>query len=532
MGIDQLHAMTVGDLPREHRRSYPDRIAVVDGELRLTWPAFDDRVNRLAQALAADGVAAGDRILWLGQNSFRILECLCAAAKLGAMFCPANWRQSAAEVAFVVRDLDPALVVWQEAETGDVVRDARALLDTDVDADADGEPGGRARWVQHDAGSAEDPDGAPDGSYEAYLATGGADDPDLPVDPAAAVLLMYTAAFAGTPNAAMLSHTAVLTQDLVMGMMQEISSEYRYLNCGPLFHIATFMTTMATFHFGGTNVFTPRVDADELCRLIDTERCTGAFLMGPTIKEILERNADGRYDLTSLRAFGGISKRWDAMITVDTSPWARKPAGFGQTECMGMLTLNAWGGDAIGNSGRPTPMTQVRIVDPDGVEVPPGETGEIVARGATVHHGYFNRPELNATRLAGGWHHTNDLGRREVDGSITFVGPKGRLIKSAAENIYPAEVEACLRAHPAVADVGVIGVPDPTWDQSVKAIVVLHADAEATEAELIAHCRATIASYKKPRTVAFVDALPRDGWAVDYAALDEQFGGGGYPGAG
>ncbi|MCX7621668.1 MAG: AMP-binding protein, partial [Acidimicrobiales bacterium] len=155
---------------------------------------------------------------------------------------------------------------------------------------------------------------------------------------------------------------------------------------------------------------------------------------------------------------------------------------------------------------------------------------EIVARGLTIHNGYYNRAELNEARLAGGWHHTNDLGRREDDGSISFIGPKTRIIKSAAENIYPAEVEGCIRKHPAVADVGVIGVPDPTWDQSVKAIVVLKEGQEATAEEIIEHCRQHIASYKKPRSVEFVDALPRKGWAVDYDALDEQFGGGGYPG--
>jgi long-chain acyl-CoA synthetase len=291
------------------------------------------------------------------------------------------------------------------------------------------------------------------------------------------------------------------------------------------------MTTMATFHFGGTNVFTPRVDAEELCRLIESERCTGAFIIGPTIGEILELNRDGAFDLKSLRTFGG-TPEWNEMITVDTSPWARRPAGFGQTEVMGMLTLNAWGGEATGTSGRTSPMAQVRVVDPDGNEVPLGETGEITARGPTVMNGYHNRPELNAQRLAGGWHHTNDLGRRELDGSISFVGPKGRLIKSAAENIYPAEVEGCLQKHPAVREVAVIGVPDPKWDQSVKAIVVLETNQVATADDLIEHCRAHIASYKKPRTVEFVEALPRDGWLVDYETLDAQFGGGNYPGSG
>lgn len=509
--MDLLHSLTLGDVLREHARSYPERTAVIDGDVRLTFPQLDRRVDQLANALLARGFQPGDRVLWLGQNSFRVLEALLAATRAGGSFCPANWRSSAAEMAAAIDDLRPALVIWQDTEIGEAVRGARELAAHDT------------TWVQHDT------DG--DGSYESLLAEGAPDDPGVVVDPSSPALLMFTAAFSGTPNAAMLSHTAVLVQDLVMGMVQEISCDYVYLNCGPLFHVATFMTTMATFHFGGVNVFTRRVDAEELCRLIEKERCTGAFLMGPTIHEILELNRDGRYDLKSLRTFGG-SPEWNEMITVDTSPWARKPAGFGQTEVMGMLTFNAWGGEQLGNAGRPSPMVQVRIVDPDGNEVPPGEVGEIVARGPTVMNGYFDRDELNAERLRDGWHHTNDLGRREADGSISFIGPKTRLIKSAAENIYPAEVEGCLQRHPAVREAAVIGVPDPRWDQSVKAIVVLHEGAEATADELIEHCRAHIASYKKPRTVEFVDELPRDGWAVDYDALDERFGGGGYPGSG
>src|SRR5207245_566950 len=166
----------------------------------------------------------------------------------GAVFCPVNWRQTAQELEFVIGDVDARVVIWQETEIGDAIRAAR---------DASGS---KALWLQHDAPAAGD------GSYEAFLASAPADDPGLEVDPALPVLQLYTAAFTGTPNGAQLSHTAVVTQNLVMGMLQEITSDYRYLNSGPLFHIATFMTTLATFHFGGTNVVTRRVDADDLCR--------------------------------------------------------------------------------------------------------------------------------------------------------------------------------------------------------------------------------------------------------------------------
>ena len=273
-----------------------------------------------------------------------------------------------------------------------------------------------------------------------------------------------------------------------------------------------------------------RVDAEELCRLIDTEGCTGAFVMPPTMDQIAETNADGRYNLKSLRTFRG-KPQWTAMITVDESPWGRRPGGYGQTEVMGLCSFPGLG-PAMGSHGRPAPFLRVSTLGPDGHEVGGGETGEICVRGATVMNGYFNRPELNAERQRGDWHHTNDLGRVEPDGSLTFIGPKTRLIKSAAENIYPIEVENCLKAHPAVADAAVIGVPDPAWGQNVLAVVVLKEGEQATEEDLVAHCREKIASYKKPKTVAFVDALPRQGWSVDYQALDAQFGGGGYPGVG
>ena len=181
--MSPLHGLTLGDVLREHGRSRPGQTAAIDGDRRLTYAALDERVNRLANALRDAGVGGGDRILWLGQNSFRLLECLLAASKLGAYFCAANWRQSAEELAFVLDDMTAAVVVHQAAEIGDAVQAARSQS-----------AAGSARWIQHD-----------NGEYEAFVASGSADDLDLPVESGEAVLLMYTAAFSGRPNAAMLS---------------------------------------------------------------------------------------------------------------------------------------------------------------------------------------------------------------------------------------------------------------------------------------------------------------------------------------
>jgi len=484
-------------------------LGAIDGDYRLTFPELDDRVNWLADALSREGVKAGERVLWLGQNSFRVLELLLATAKLGAMFCPANWRQSPDELAFVIDDLASRVVIWQEEEVGDTVRAGRRRATS------------TARWIQHD-------DDGPDG-YESFLASGSATDPELPVDPASAALIIYTAAFGGRPNGAMLNHTACIAQGMVYGHFTGTTGATVYLNSGPLFHLGTLMNTFSTFVAGGTNVFLRRVDGAELCRVVDAEGCTGAFLIGPIMDQVVEANADGRYDLSSLRLPRG-RRDLDAMCSPDESPWATAPGGYGQTEAMGMMTYTCLGIGAIGTHGRPPPVVQIRVVDEDDHDVATGEAGEIVVRGLTVMNGYWNRPEENAERGRGGWHHTNDLGRREADGSLSFVGPKTRMIKSAAENIYPIEVERCIAAHADVAECAVIGMPDPKWVQSVKAIVVAREGASVTEADIIEHCRSAIASYKKPRTVEFVDALPKVGFAIDYDALDERFGGGNYPG--
>jgi long-chain acyl-CoA synthetase len=509
--VDALHAITLGDVLREHRRSRPAHLAVVDGEVRRTFFELDERVNRLAHALAAEGVGPGERVLWLGQNSARIVELLLAAAKLGAMCCPANWRQTADEIAFVIDDLAPRVIVWQEDEVGDAVRAARSLASAP------------ATWLRHDTDDT-DLDG-----YEAFLATGKSDDLEEPVDPSTPLLLIYTAAFGGRPNAAMLSHRACIEQGIVYGHFTGASGDDVYLNSGPMFHLGTLMHLLATFVFGGTNVFVPRVDGETLCRVIEAERCTGAFLVGPIFEQILAADPDGRYDLSSLRTVPA-GRDWNARTGRDPSPWAAAPGGYGQTEAVGMMTFSCLALGAIGTHGRTSPLLQVRVVDEDGSDVADGEPGEIVTRGPTVMNGYWNRPEENAHRARGGWHHTNDLGRREADGSITFVGPKTRMIKSAAENIYPVEVEQCIAAHDAVVECAILGVPDERWVQSVKAIVVLREGATITPDELVEHCRSRIASYKKPRTIEFVDALPRNGWAVDYDALDAEFGGGNYPG--
>jgi long-chain acyl-CoA synthetase len=240
---------------------------------------------------------------------------------------------------------------------------------------------------------------------------------------------------------------------------------------------------------------------------VDAERCTTGYVVGNIMERVVEVNRDRRYDLTSMRLPG--TPEWNEMVNAEVTPWSRNAGGYGQTEVNGLVTFRGIGGEHEGTHGRTLPVAQLRIVDEDDLELPPGEVGEIVVRGPTAMVGYLHRPEVNAHRQRGDWHHTFDLGRREPDGSITFIGPMTTMIKSGVENIYPAEVEVAIARHPAVAEVCVIGVPDEKWGETVKGLVVFAPGQSATEEELIAWCRERLAHYKCPTSVEFPEALAR-----------------------
>jgi acyl-CoA synthetase (AMP-forming)/AMP-acid ligase II len=499
-----LHSLSFADVCRENRRGWPQRTAIVDGDVRLTYAEFDERTSRLANVLTDRGVSAGDHLIWIGQNSFRILEVLLAAAKIGAVLCVANWRQTEAELAWILDDWAPEVVFWESLVPGEteIVAGLRS--------------GSRAEWIEC---KGIDPE-----SYEGRIRTAPTDDRELAIDPAGGLVALYTGAFDGKPQAAILSHEAVIAHNMVVALQRRAEAgAFTFLSSGPLFHVGTMMWLTATFHLGGTNVLMPKFDAEEACRLIEAEQVQSMFAMPMMLDELARVNADCRYDLSSLEV-NSQNDQLRTMVSGDTSPWGRLIGGYGQTEAGGMITY-------AGLGGRASPLLHVRILDDEGAEVPTGEVGEIAARGLHVMNGYYDRDELTASRQRHGWHHTGDLGRRESDGTITFIGPKQRMIKSAGENIYVAEVQQALITHEEIVDVAVIGVPDPEWGQCVKAIVVRSPGSTLDEAGVVAYSRKVIASYKKPRQVVFADAIPRNGYVIAYDALDAEYGGGGYPGS-
>jgi acyl-CoA synthetase (AMP-forming)/AMP-acid ligase II len=511
MTVAGAHEYTIGDMAAELAQHYPRQTATVCGDVTHTHAELFQRATRLAIELSADGVGAGDRLLWLGQNCHRLLETLAAASLLGASVCPVNWRLSIPELLFIYSDLEPAVAFIQEV---DAPPDAKAFV---------GQLPASQRAYYYDG------DGA--GSYEALLARGSAA-PDLPeVAGRAAVLIIYGMAWDGDPNGSMLSSDNLLLHAAVQADLQEIDRDTVLLASGPLFHIGMWQTLIPVWMYGGTLVMAADADAVRMAGLIDAHQVTLGYLMPPTAAKILALPNLDDYDLSTLRSNMPLPG-WAERVSPDASPWAALLGRvYGQTEVGGSMAYGALGyAEAYRMCGRPAPGYRTRILGPDGRPVPAGEVGEIAVRGPYVNLGYWNRPEVNEARWRGGWWHTGDLGFIDQDGILVFVGPKGRLVKSGAENIFPAEVERVLESHPLIQEAAVIGQPDPAWGQNVVAIVV--AVGELTEAEVIEHCRLQLASYKKPKVVIFrAEPLPRSAvGAKRHALLDAEYGGGGYPG--
>jgi acyl-CoA synthetase (AMP-forming)/AMP-acid ligase II len=491
---DALHSFTLADSVREQARTLPGEPALVEGERRTGFAAVDAESSRWAAWLAARGVRAGGRLAWLGPSDRRLLLAMFGAAKLGAATVPLNWRCTVEELAFTIDHSEPALLLG----AGDEVERAR---------------GAAGEGIQVlDAAEAE---------IEVEATDPG--DPHGDRDDEAAVLGIYTAAFSGRPRLALLSHRAIVTQSLVLGAYRVVDPEDEvYLASGPMFHVGVLLKLFATFIFGGSNVLAPSLDAGELCRLIEANRVTAAFLFTPTIDQIVEANVERRWDLSSLRDVPGRPSEphleaWREMTSWQP-PRGAGVVGYGQTETYAMVTLESRGPATEARFGRPTPVAAIRILDPEGAERPVGEAGEIAVRGPQVMLGY-------ADGGSGGWHRTGDLGVRLADGGVEFLGPIQEIVKTGMENVYPAEVEAVLRRHAAVAEVCVIGVESARWGEAVRAVVELEPGADCDEEELVDLVRSHIASYKKPRSIFFVEVLPRAGGGVDRAEVKREWGG-------
>ncbi|CAN5715860.1 long-chain fatty acid--CoA ligase [soil metagenome] len=468
-----------------------DRIALIDGETRLTYRELDRRTDQLACRLRELGVRQGDRVAVLLFNSAAFVETLLATAKLGAIFVPVNFRLSPAEVAYILTDSGAEAFVW----SGQLSAVARGAL---VEAAAV-----RTRIVVGGAPSG-------DGHDFAALLDGEASAPGAVVPGDDVCCLMYTSGTTGKPKGVMLTHDNFLWHVInFLSTGRGLRVTDRSVTAAPLFHVGALgVYTLPLLYVGGTNVLLPAFDPEQTLAAMARERATVQFLVPAMWAAVMAVPGFGSYDLSALElAITGGAPCPLPVLEYFQSKGVPFQEGFGLTEtAAGVSILDA--GHAKGKAGsigRPLFHVDTCILDERDNEVPSGQVGELAVRGPNVFVGYWGLPDATAEAFRGGWFHTGDLARVDDEGFITLVDRKKDMIITGGENVYPIEVEQVLYRHPAVREVAIVGVPHPKWGEVPLAVVALELETTATVDELIDYTRERLAHFKCPARVEIRD---------------------------
>jgi len=484
-----------------HCRRFPDKDAFVLGERRVTYGEFGRRVTSIAKALAAKGVATGDRIVLYLPNCIEFAEGLFGTLAAGAIAIPVTTRLTLSELAYFCEDSDAKAVICDPEHAAAVAQDIVAKRPGMLGYSVGGAHGGLADF--------------------ATLCL----DDDKPLRPIPLsqdeAAILYTSGTTGKPKGVVITHANLLIQHGFMnGCEWGIGENDRYLVVTPMAHRAGMGRLVNSTMLGGTLSIIPQFDAEEIIATIEREKIT-VFGMVPTVCRMLmpaiEANPSRCASLRRIAVTGeafpvALKKRLIAAL-----PEARLVSFFGMTEAGGVTYLSHeeqfTHPEAV---GRPSPGVEVRIVSETSEDVPEGEIGELLVRtgapGAfTVMKAYFNRPEQTAASLRDGWFYTGDMARRDSDGYIYIADRKKDMIVSGGFNVYSKEVEQTISELPGVRDVAIVGIPDELYGEAVVAFVERQPENGALdEAAVVNHCRIKIAGYKKPRHVFFIETLPRN----------------------
>ncbi|MEV0699636.1 long-chain fatty acid--CoA ligase [Saccharopolyspora sp. NPDC050389] len=476
----------------------PDEIATICGDRVRTHREVADRIARLAGALRALGLREGDRVGLLAANSDRFHEFLYAVWWMGGVVNPVNTRWSSREMVYSLEESGTRVLFVDDAFAARVP-ELRSLWDgisTVVHCGDGGLPAGMADFES----LIEDHEPVAD------VRRGGDD----------LAGLFYTGGTTGFPKGVMLSHRSIMTSSFgLLATNQSARRGGRALHVAPLFHLAALAAWNSQCVMGGSHVFLPAFDPAEVRGAIERHQVTNLLLVPAMIQALLDHPEIGAHDLSTVEHVGyGASVISEPLLAraMKAFPGARFSQGYGMTEMSPGITVLTNDDHAderlLRSAGRAIAATEVRIVDPEDVEVPRGTIGQVVARGDNVMLGYWNKPRETAEALRGGWMHTGDAGYMDDDGYVFIVDRIKDMIVSGGENVYSAEVENALAKHPAVASCAVIGVPDEQWGERVHAVIVLKPGHTAAAAELREHAKTLIAGYKAPRSFEFVDAMP------------------------
>ena len=476
-----------------------DKVMLIYRDQRISYAEMDRRASQLANWLIARGVGKGDRVALLARNSATYMTIIFAIAKAGGIATLVNWRLSAREVDYIAADAEPVLLLVEHG-LDELATGARAQAIAQV--------------------GFEDLD-AP--QFDADLASVDDEDPAVPGDREDTALLIYTSGTTGHPKGAMISHG-----NLVRHCGLEQSAVPRWLGVEtdevclaglPLFHIGGLELLLRPIFTGATVVLHRDVDIERM--LVDFERykVTMAGLVPTVLQMMLEHPGSLDVDFSHLDKFlyGAAPIPLPLLKEGLERMRCRFIQSYGMTEAAGSFVMLSPDDHVdpdsprLRSAGRPTFDTEVRILDEAGNDLPTGEIGEVAIRARAIMQGYWRNPIATAEVKDGeGWLRTGDAGYLDADGYVYVADRVKDMIQSGAENIYPAEVESAIFGHPAVAEVAVVGRPDPKWGETVHAVIATRLGMEATAEEIIAWARQRIATYKAPRSVEFIEALPKN----------------------
>ena len=483
---------TLANVLRRLGAERPDHDAFVFGDRRVSFGELDDRSSRVANGLIAAGVGPEDRVAILAANGTEFFDVIFGVSKAAATLVALNWRLAAPELAAILADAEPAVVI--------VDPDFAHLL-----------PSGAA-WRTVTIGE----------ELEAWIEAQPATDPQVPSDPGGVMLILYSSGTTGLPKGIMLTNRNLSFIEVMARQLFRMEPDSVHLIVAPLFHIGGAGTGLTTTTLGGRTIILREVKPDEVLATIERERVTHAFFVPAVIQRLIDSPDAQTRDLSSLRYIAyGAAPMTEALLTR-----AIEVLGCGFTGCYGMTetagtvvalpaeehVADGPRAELLRSVGKALPWHTVRVTDLSTMEeAAPGEVGEIWVRSEMNMKGYLNQPEATAgTLVDGGWVRTGDGAYRDENGYFFLADRIKDMIISGGENIYPAEVENALAGHPDVVEVAVIGVSHEKWGETPRAIVVRRPGTDPSSEELIAFCRERLARYKCPTSVAFIDELPRN----------------------
>jgi acyl-CoA synthetase (AMP-forming)/AMP-acid ligase II len=505
MTVDFDQMPTLGDIARYQARERGESVALTFEGRVSTFADFDRRTNQVANALAGAGVGKGRRIAYVGKNSDHYFELLIGAAKIGAVMTPIGWRLAPPEAAYILED-SGAPIVFVGPEVIGHAGEVAAQLDS------------RPMVIAMEAAGAGDYP-----LYEAWRDAAPDSDPNVPIAASDVAVQLYTSGTTGRPKGAMLTHANVLS-----GRRQAAEANMAWNQWGP---DDVSLVAMPVAHIGGTGwglvglfngakgVVAREFDPFKVLDYIEGDRISKMF-MAPAALQIVVRQPRARevdYSRLKYILYGA------SPIPLDLLRECMEVFGcgfcqqYGMTETCGTIVYlppedhDPAGSPRMRAAGLPMPGVELKVVDEAGRALPTGQVGEVATRSVANMAGYWHLDAATAATIdADGWLRTGDAGYLDEDGYLFIHDRVKDMIISGAENIYPAEVESAVYGHPAVAEVAVIGVPDEKWGEAVKAVVVLKPGAQADAESIIAFARTRIAAFKIPKSVDFIDALPRN----------------------